>query len=641
MQYVLRIGLFLVVLIFTKQVVAQQICSGSLGDPIAGAGTDFGRGQSNFGPPSSTNTTYRYVEGTPDDGEYTLTKSTNGLNSGWLQNIKNHTPNDLDGYMMVVNASFTKDIFYSSVVRDLCPGTTYEFGAYIINILRGTGIKPNVHFAAYDSSHNLLASYTTGDIPEGGPNDWKKYALIFKTIGGGGAVTIELSNENPGGGGNDLALDDITFRACGPQVITMVDDEIKPSADACYGINKSVKLKASVSPGYTDPAYQWQVDNGLGYTDIPRETNLILNLDTRSFSIGTYNYRVRVAERINIGSTKCSVFGYPVSVIVHPIPTAIAAVTNRVCVGESLHLAATGGTAYSWTGPEGFTSTEQNPIILDAQENMSGNYSVIVSANGCSSIAASTEAKVVKATVAKTNAPSVTICKTASAQLQAIYDKNYSYSWYPTDGLSNANVANPTASPTKNTTYTVTVTNGVCSASDTTRVLLVENPIITAGADIKLFSGQSKHLGGKITGADYDFYWTPTDFLDDPKSLNPLASPPKDIKYTLHVISNFGCFDLISNIFVTVYPEIIIPTAFSPNGDGINDTWMIAAAGAFEHAKIKIFNRYGNLVYQNDGVFTSWDGKYKGMILPTGVYYYTAYFNEDFKTFSGSITLLR
>ncbi|MBC7418700.1 MAG: gliding motility-associated C-terminal domain-containing protein, partial [Pedobacter sp.] len=90
-----------------------------------------------------------------------------------------------------------------------------------------------------------------------------------------------------------------------------------------------------------------------------------------------------------------------------------------------------------------------------------------------------------------------------------------------------------------------------------------------------------------------------------------------------------------------VYPEIIIPTAFSPNGDGVNDTWTIAAAGAFDHAKIKIFNRYGNLVYQNDGTFTSWDGKYKGAVLPTGVYYYTAYFNEDFKTFSGSVTLIR
>ncbi|MBC7416783.1 MAG: hypothetical protein H7325_01330, partial [Pedobacter sp.] len=101
MQYFFWLSLLFFTLFFCKLGSAQQVCSGSLGDPIAGAGTDFGRGSATFGQPISS-TTYRYVTGDmrhPDDGEYTLAKSTNGLNPGWLQNIKNHTPNDLDGYM--------------------------------------------------------------------------------------------------------------------------------------------------------------------------------------------------------------------------------------------------------------------------------------------------------------------------------------------------------------------------------------------------------------------------------------------------------------------------------------------------------------------------------------------------------------
>lgn len=628
-------------LVLGKQVIAQQTCTGALGDPIAGAGTNFGKGLPAFGAPI-TSTTYKYVQGTPEDGQYTIAKTTDGLNTGWLPTIRNHTPSDPDGYMMVVNASYKKDIFYTATVNNLCPNTKYEFGAYIINILKGIGIKPNVRFAAYDADRNLLAPpFSTGDILEGGPTDWKQYALIFTTPPNSGPITIELSNENPGGTGNDLALDDITFRACGPTITTSVNNQASATINVCSGANQAVVLKAELSSGYSNPAFQWQVNNGAGFADIHGETNATFTSNPSLRPVGNYQYRVRVAELVNINSPTCGVLGNPISVNVYPIPVAKAALTNAVCVGQTLRLAATGGDTYLWTGPNNFTSTIQNPTILNAQKNRAGTYSVVVSSNGCTSAAASTEANVVDFVVAKTSTPSLQICEGNSAQLQAIGPGSNSYTWFPTDGLSNPNIANPIATPTKNTTYTVTVSNGVCTSTDTTRILIAERQIISAGADIKLFAGQTKRLNGKITGTGYRFFWTPTDFLDDPTALNPIASPPRDITYTLHVISTFGCFDLTSSVFVKVYPEISIPNAFSPNGDGINDTWAIPAAGAFENARIKIYNRYGNLVYQNAGIFQSWDGKYKGVPLPTGVYYYTAYFNADFKLFSGSVTLIR
>lgn len=626
------------ILILSKQLVAQQVCTGSLGDPISGAGTDFGRGPNIFGP-SIPVTTYRYVQKTPEDGEYTLAKTTRGLNGGWLQDIRNHTPNDPDGYMMVVNADFNKDVFYKATVTNLCPKTTYEFAAYIINMIRGGGIKPNVTFSIYDVNRNLLGAYTTGDIPVGSSTDWKQYALIFTTPANSSAITIELSNENPGGGGNDLALDDITFRACGPTLNTNVSNRNSRDLNFCSGDNQTVNLNTTLSPGYTDPAYQWQKDIGTGFTDIAGETNSALSVNTSSLTAGNYNYRVRIAESANIGSPNCGVVGESILVNIFPIPIAKVEPTNPVCAGETIQLKASGGISYSWSGPNGFTSTEQNPVLTNVTKNLSGTYKVVVSANGCDSEEATTSVLVKDRVTAKTKLAAVKRCPDEFTQLEVTESEEYTYSWFPTDGLSNSNISNPIASPKKSTTYTVTVSNGVCSITDTTRVIIAERQIVNAGEDLKLFAGQSKQLNATIIGTDYTFYWSPVEFLDDPTSLNPTTSSPKDITYTLNVTS--ACFTTTDEVFVKVYPEIIIPNAFSPNGDGINDTWTIPAASAFDTAKIKIYNRYGNLVYQNEGLFEAWDGKYKGQLVSPGVYYYTAYFNRDFKMFSGPITLLR
>ena len=95
------------------------MCTGDLGNPILTAGTDFGSGLNTFGNPLGSTTSYNFISGTPNDGSYTIVKSTANLNPGWHQNIINHTPNDPNGYMMVVNADINKGIFYQSTVNDL------------------------------------------------------------------------------------------------------------------------------------------------------------------------------------------------------------------------------------------------------------------------------------------------------------------------------------------------------------------------------------------------------------------------------------------------------------------------------------------------------------------------------------------
>ena len=179
--------------------------------------------------------------------------------------------------MMVVNASFNPGDFFVKTVDGLCPNTTYEFAAWILNVLEpfacnGLGIKPNITFNIETTSGTVLQSYQTGDIPIS--TNWKQYGFFFSTTAGINSVVLRMTNNAPGGCGNDLLLDDITFRACGPLVTASISGS-PDSVDVCTGDNSIFTLQANVSAGYNDPVYQWQLstNNGVSWNNIAGATN--------------------------------------------------------------------------------------------------------------------------------------------------------------------------------------------------------------------------------------------------------------------------------------------------------------------------------------------------------------------------------
>lgn len=637
MHYLNRI-LITSFLIFSTAQLFAQVCKGTLGEPIVSAGTNFGQGTTTFGAALNTNTTYTYISGTPNDGQYTVAKTTTGLNPGWVQNITNHTPNDPNGYMMIVNADINKGVFYQATVGDLCANTTYQFSAFIINILNHSGIKPKVSFSVFDAQGNLLSPpYDTGDIPEGSSSNWVEYGTSFTTPATAGPVTIKMTNENPGGNGNDLALDDITFRACGPTISPSLNGS-NAEINICEGTSGSYSLNAVVSDGYTKPSFQWQINTGNGWSDLAGEKTTNLSAIFNNATTGIYQYRLVAAEGDNINSVNCRVVSAPLIINVNAYPVATAENTGPFCIGTTIQLNASGGITYSWTGPNGFNSNLKNPAILNATQAMAGNYMVSVTTNGCSATA-STNVGISDPIIATTNITTGTICEGSSLSLSASGGKIYS--WFPATGLSDPNISNPIASPKETTTYSVTVTDGGCSSVANILLIVNKNAAVDAGTDQKILTGQSIQLNGKVTGTDVSYFWTPTDYLDDPTKLNPISTPITDITYTLHAQSSLGCLNASDDIFIKVYPKVIIPNSFSPNGDSINDTWNIPAATTFPNPIVKITNRYGQLVYQSTGTFIPWDGKFKGKDLPSAVYYYSVYLNEDFKTYTGWIMLVR
>lgn len=619
-----------------NKILAQ--CNGTLGDPIKNE--NFGSGTSTFGPSLSNGiTNYTYVSGTPEDGQYTIAKTISGLNGGWIQEIANHTPNDPNGYMMVVNASNSPGIFYQTNITGLCPNTTYEFSAWIINILRNAGIKPNVRFTIENDGIEIL-QFSTNNIQEN--TGWIRYAQTFVTPVNLGTLTLKMTNQNPGGGGNDLALDDITFSACGPSLIPSIENSSSTIANICEGSAETFNFNTDVTPGvYQNPKYQWQINTGNGFSDIAGEQTTKLTRQFVNAVTGVYQYRLLVAEGDNINSPNCRIAGSPLTVKVNPLPIATAEFfgnrNNSICLGNTIQLNASGGTSYLWTGPN-FSSTAKSPTIPNATKTMEGTYTVQVTANGCTSTA-TTDVHILDPIVIATSAPTETICEGNSVQLTA--SGGTSYLWQPATGLSDPQIPNPIASPTETTIYTVKVSNDGCSETAQITVNVNKNAVADAGADQKIITGQKVTLNGKVSGDGVTYFWTPADYLDDPTKLNPVASPTEDITYTLHAISGLGCNIASDDIFIRVYPKVVIPNTFTPNGDNVNDTWNIPAAAAFPNPVVKITNRYGNLVYQSTGTFKPWDGKMNGKDLPPAVYYYSVYLNEDFQTYTGWLMLIR
>lgn len=287
-------------------------CSGLRGENILPDG-DFGGGIDEIlliDPGFAPGYTYTTVP-PPSDGFYTITNNTTdwgsfALNS-WINTGDNS--NNPEGYMMVVNATVEPGIFFQRTV-DVCENTNYEFSVDVINVVKPIGaqrIQPLVDFQI-----DGVTLYSTGNVPQDG--SWKTYGFSFTTAPGVTEVTLSLINNAPGGIGNDLALDNISFLACGPEVTTGAI-----SANSfCPG--DSTSLSIEIGPGLDDPVIQWQIslDQGDSWSNLgAASTDTFVLVEALVFDA---LYRALVAESFsNLQNIACSALSEPISLDFLPI----------------------------------------------------------------------------------------------------------------------------------------------------------------------------------------------------------------------------------------------------------------------------------------------------------------------------------
>ncbi len=636
--------IFLLVLLSNS--AHAQLCQGSLGDPIINI--TFGSG-ANPGPPlTGAITSYQYIAGDcPNDGSYTVRNNTSQcFGSTWYSIPSDHT-GDPNGYFMLVNASYQPGEFYLDTVRGLCGSTTYEFAAWIMNVILpsacgSNSIQPDLTFRIERTDGTILQTYNTGNIPPPAAIQWKQYGFFFTTPASVSDVVLRIFNNAPGGCGNDLAIDDITFRPCGPQLTPTIVGSASTTSSFCQGTFEYYTFTCSVSAGFNNPVFKWQVRTNSGpWYDVP-----ITNLNTLNAvfvpqtPVSTYQFRMLVAEAGNMGSVQCRIASEPITVNVLGNPVTTAANDGPVCEKKSLVLTASGGTQYTWTGPNGYSSTSNPAQVNNIQLNQAGKYYVLVkNAGGCSTLD-STIVTVNQRPVVTTGFASANICVGDSIQLSAAGGP--SYAWVPATGLSDAAIANPKASPSTTTRYWVIVTNTAgCTDSASTTISVTDLPVVDAGPDRSMFIGQRIHLDGNATGPGYSFIWSPALYINDVNTLQPVVSPPSDIRYILTAVSGSGCRSVSDTMLVKVFNDLFIPNAFTPNGDGLNDTWNIPALSAMPGFELFIYNRYGQLIFQTKKQPIAWDGTYKGSACSAGAYTYVIKPGNGREPITGTVLIIR
>jgi len=296
--------------------------------------------------------TYNFnTANSPGDGQYTLVTGVRGLYGGtWI--VSNDNSGTSTGYMMVVNSSYSPSQFYFQTISGLCENTRYEFSTDLINLdnrnlrtisnpnvgnacygpacdrtvepncpqsvfssTRGCTlggncgrfrVEPDVEFlinGAVIASSGPVPVSTNGGTTHGG---WRRYGVTFRTQPGTTSVTLVLRNRAPGGGGNDVGVDNIAFRACGPSV------NLVGNLPACG------RITADVGSDYNTPIFQWQYSHNGGSTWIDIATSTtdpVLVIPVSDPAIGNMTtFRVLLANSLgNLGTTSCRVLSQAAS----------------------------------------------------------------------------------------------------------------------------------------------------------------------------------------------------------------------------------------------------------------------------------------------------------------------------------------
>jgi len=317
-----------------------------------------------------------------------------------------------------------------------------------------------------------------------------------------------------------------------------------------------------------------------------------------------------------------------------------------VCRGDTIRLTTySNALNYSWSpATQCIDPHLQNPLVVT---NNTTTYSVTARIGGC----LDTAAVVVKAIpYPSVNAGNdTTICYNTSAQLNATITGS-SFKWTPSSGLDNVNKINPVAFPPQTTTYILSASDTMgCPkvSSDTVTVKVLPLVKAFAGNDTSIIVGQPLQLHASGGTA---YLWTPPTGLSSPSLANPVAiynQPFDSIRYKVVVYNEANCPDsdfITVRVFNSPEPVIFVPSAFTPNGDGLNDFFHPVAVGIKQINSFSVYNRWGKLIFTAGTTNKVWDGTFEGVKQPQGVYVWIVK-AIDYKGIvyfrKGTVTLLR
>lgn len=359
----------------------------------------------------------------------------------------------------------------------------------------------------------------------------------------------------------------------------------------------------------------------VGFNNIPlsnfSSTSLMISIPLNT-PTGVYNANVYVENSLSgVGSTQ------PLSITINPLPTVSLPLSLSVCNNEKvLAISLTPNPAnasIAWTNDNtaiGLSSFGSGNIPSFIAKNTTSipqiaQISLVPSINGCVGNSSNFTITVQPSKVPLFTVPS-SICYGSTIVLPSVSTNGIMGTWAP-DVNSN-----------QTTTYLFTPLSnqGACVISTTTTVA-VHQIIPDAGKDQNVVVGQPFQLNASGGLNNLMYEWSPSGVLNNPYVATPVAVLTEDTKFHVMIKDSAGCQG-IDSVTIKVYKDLgfYFPKAFSPNGDGLNDVFKPIAVSVSSIEYFKIYNRFGNIVFETTAFNKGWDGYYKNKRQNTDTYVY-------------------
>jgi len=506
-------------------------------------------------------------------------------------------------------------------------------GIYNVRIVDSAGCEDTINVVLNNNNAPSIALDNIDDVSCFGECD----GAVFISITGG---TTPYSFAWSSGG---VAEDD-TALCAGPDTITVTDDngclafdiyeidtpeeiylEVQEVQSVVCGSDCDGSITISAAGGTGPYTYSWS--NG--------DTDTTLT----DLCVGLYGLTVTDANNCEF-VTSINVSG--ATAIVMTVDTVEQPTCTNTGDG-SVFVTVTGDTppySYLWMGDNGDTLS-----IQDLTGALAGTYVLqLTDDSGC--VVLDTFELEAQFFVEVTALDDFEVCPNdQTIPISATDSGATSVRWLNANGTIHTESNSAIVSVTGDTSmYVVEGINGVCVSRDTVYIYETDGPGLDAGGDRAIEPLESIEIGGNPTAnPGVEVTWAPEIDISDITALNPTVYPLETITYYVFATDADGCSG-IDSMIVTVEKVVDPVGGFSPNSDGVNDEFFIDRIDRFPSAVVKIFNRWGNPIFESaPGYVSPWNGTFQGSKLPVGTYYYIIDLNDDDykKLITGPVTILK
>lgn len=423
-----------------------------------------------------------------DGGQYVVSNTSTGLNTGWHVGMEDHTEGDVNGRMLFINANTSGGEFYRRTIT-LDSNEDYVFNAWITtvydtdtNICTGNGIPSNVLFRIEDPSGTLIEEVATGDIPNGPEPNWQQFSIAFNT-GANTDIQLVLIDNIGGVCGNDLAIDDITLtlQNAEPQIVTPNDLETCDETGAGVGTFNLDSQIPTILNGQ-DPLL-FNTSFHLSQLEAEANLNAISNTSVYNNTANPETIYVRVEKASEPTCFSTVNFDLNVQLLID-LEIALPANINLCDTSEFPELDATPQNptvdltlvTYEWVDGSGTVVSTQSTFT----PSQGDTYTVTVTYPPCDEEIHSVEIIVTEAPTLDLGEDQA-VCDGSSIEIVPVITGNttgITYLW------SNGETT-PSIIVSNSGEYTLEITVGPCVVSDIIAITIAENPLIDLGSDFQ------------------------------------------------------------------------------------------------------------------------------------------------------------